>query len=101
MNKPTVYKIIYLFTLTLLISCGSKMKGTWKCTGGMVDDLEFLNGEQVIVGLFGAKATNTYVLNQDTLNIKTDKADLVFKVVGEELKGEKYFAFMEVGNCKK
>ena len=48
-----------------------------------------------------AKATNTYVLNKDTLNIKTDKADLVFKVVGDELKGEKYFAFMEVGNCKK
>lgn len=101
MNKPTIKKIIPLLTLLLLISCGSKLKGTWKCSGGMVDDLEFLNGEQVIVGLFGAKATNTYVLNKDTLNIKTDKADLVFKVVGDELKGEKYFAFMEVGNCKK
>ena len=45
MNKPTIKKIIPLLTLLLLISCDSKLKGTWKCSGGMVDDLEFLNGK--------------------------------------------------------
>jgi hypothetical protein len=93
--------ILILVLLSLSLSCGSKMKGNWKCDGGMVDNLEFLNGEQVILGLMGTKSTTSYVLNKDTLNIKTDKADVVFKIVGEELKGEKYFGFMDVGNCTK
>jgi hypothetical protein len=49
----------------------------------------------------GAKVTSSYVLNNNTINIKTDKGDLVFKVAGEELKGEKYFGLMEIGNCRK
>jgi hypothetical protein len=67
----------------------------------MVDGLEFLADDQVIFSLMGAKVTSTYLLNNNTINIKTDKGDLVFKVAGEELKGEKYFGFMDVGNCKK
>ena len=98
MNKNNYY---LLLILSAFQSCGNRINGSWKCEGGMVDGLEFLKGDQVILELMGAKLTTSFVINNDTMNIKTDKADIVFKISGEELVGEKYFGLMNVGNCKK
>jgi len=93
-------KLLYVAIIAILLSCGSNMEGEWKCDGGMVDGMKFLGGDKVILNLFGAQFTTTYIKTGNVINIKTDKADLVFTDEGTTLKGEDYFMY-RCGNCKR